>query len=287
MTNIYGTIGYTFLQLSEENNNTFILILSDVHSKLKYCDDFIEISDWFERNIDNVNILLEEVSREDFNLGELWKSSNHTIKLKNLFLNNQKKIFDIDIRPYLIPFSWEILNDNTNFGNIQFKTYLELLNDFLNIKHKKIKKKISNIYNKSFLLNHKLKIHLKEIENSFDNFVYNNRSLMNETIYYVFIKNKNILIDLNLILDSCMEWYCISKIYDIQFYDDNKKGFIIHTGLFHSERIISILQKLYNYNIIINDGINNINDAEENTYNGCILLPNIVSEKIINYDKIL
>jgi len=112
-------------------------------------------------------------------------------------------------------------------------------------------------------------------------------SLMNETIYNIFIKNKNILIDLNLILDSCMEWYCISKIYDIQFYDDNKKGFIIHTGLFHSERIISILQELYNYNIIINNGINNINDAENNTYDGCILLPNIVSETIINYDKIL
>lgn len=281
MTSIYGTIGYTFLQSQEESNQIFILVLSDEHSKLKYCDDFIQISEWLEKNIDNINILLEEVSREDFKLGELWSASDHTIKLKKLFLNNQKKIFDIDIRPYLIPFSWEILHENTDFENIKFKHYLKLLNKFVYIKLYEIKKKIYNIYNRKFLLKHKLKIHLKEIRKIFHNFLFTNIHLMNVSIYDVFKNNKDILFDLNLILDTCMEWYCIAKIHDIQFYNNNKKqNYIIHTGLYHSERIVSILQKIYNYKIIINDGINNINDAEKTDYNGCILLPDFISERL-------
>ena len=38
MKNIYGTVGYTFFY--SDKNPHFILVLSDVHSKLKYCDNF-------------------------------------------------------------------------------------------------------------------------------------------------------------------------------------------------------------------------------------------------------
>jgi hypothetical protein len=55
MKNIYGTIGYTFFNSNEVPN--FILVLSDIHSKLKYCDDFIEISEWIKNNMYNINIL--------------------------------------------------------------------------------------------------------------------------------------------------------------------------------------------------------------------------------------
>ena len=284
MTTIYGSVGYTFLRSNDNNDPTFILILADIHSKLDYCDNFIQISEWLKKNMSNVNILLEEVSREDFKLGELWSSSDHTIKLKNLYLNNQKKIFDIDIRPYLIPYSWELLEENKNLKNVTFKKYLELLNEFLYVKLDKINYKKYNVYNSSFLNNHKLKIHLTQIRDMFSLFLANNKLLMDNYLYDIFKNNKSILTDLNLLLDSCMEWYSIAKMYDLQV--DNNKNFIIHTGLFHSERIIDILQKNYNYNIIVKDGINNIKDAEKYNHDGCILLPDIITESLTEKESI-
>ncbi len=280
MTTIYGTVGYTFLKSTQKNNPTFILILSDIHSKLEYCNNFIQISEWLEKNMENINILLEEVSRDDFNLGELWKSSDHTVKLKNLFLNNKKKIFDIDIRPYLVPYSWELLNENNNLKNIKFKNYLELLNKFLYVKLSKINNKISNITNNKFLQNHKLYEHLIKINIDFNKFLFKNKYLMNCYIYDIFKYNKDILIDLNLLLDSCMEWYSIAKMYDL-YYNDIKKNYVIHTGLFHSERLVYVLQKIYNYDIILQDGINTINKAEKENYNGCIILPDLVSDLLV------
>ncbi len=277
MTTVYGTVGYTFLK-SNNDNPTYILILADIHSKLNYCNSFIQVSEWLEKNMNNVNILLEEVSRDDFKLGELWSSSDHTNKLKNLFLNNQRKIFDIDIRPYLIPFSWELIENSSELKNMKLKKYLEQLNEFLYIKLDKIQNKIFNVYNSKYLENHKLKTHLKLIRESFNNYLFNNKSLMDNYIFDIFLNNKNILIDLNLILDSCMEWYIIAKIYDLK--NNNNKNYIVHTGLFHSERIIDILQKIYNYKIIIKDGINHIDDAENEDFNGCILIPNLISESL-------
>jgi len=282
MTTIYGTVGYTFLKSKEIKDPPFILILADIHSKLDYCDNFIQVSEWLKKNMSNVNILLEEVSREDFKLGELWSSSDHTIKLKNLYLNNQNKIFDIDIRPYLIPFSWELLEENKNLKNITFKKYLEVLNEFLFVKLDKIKNKIYNVYNSKFLNNHKLKIHLMQIRNNFIFFLNTNKLLMDNYMYDIFKNYKSILIDLNLILDSCMEWYSIAKMYDLQL--DNNKNFIIHTGLFHSERIIQVLQKIYKYDILVKDGINDIDDAEKYNHNGCILLPDIITESLTKKD---
>jgi hypothetical protein len=186
MTTIYGTVGYTFLKSNKIKDPPLILILADIHSKLDYCDNFIQVSEWLKKNMSDVNILLEEVSREDFKLGELWSSSDHTIKLKNLYLNNQNKIFDIDIRPYLIPFSWELLEENKNLKNITFKKYLELLNEFLFVKLDKIKNKIYNVYNSKFLNNHKLKIHLIQIRDSFIFFLNTNKLLMDNYIYDIF-----------------------------------------------------------------------------------------------------
>ena len=88
----------------------------------------------------DVNILLEEISREDFKLQELWSTSEHTIKLKNLFLNNQQHIHDIDIRPYLVPFSWELVNKNDE--QLKLNDYLIPLFKFLYIKSDILCKKI-------------------------------------------------------------------------------------------------------------------------------------------------
>jgi hypothetical protein len=91
--------------------------------------------------------------------------------------------------------------------------------------------------------------------------------------------HKDILIELNIILDSCMEWFIIAKMYELTFTNNN--NIIIHTGLFHSERINNILHDIYNYKIINQSGINTIDNAENNEdLTGCITLPNSIEEKI-------
>lgn len=288
MKHIYGTIGYTFFNSNDVPN--FILVLSDIHSKLKYCDNFIEISEWIKNNMYNINILLEEVSRDDFLLGELWETSDHTRKLKDLFLENQSLIHDIDIRPYLIPFSWELLK-NKDLSNlkmnlkISLKFYLEKINEFLYFRLNKIKQKLPNVYNRNFVKNHKLNIQLNIIKSIFKNYISNNILFMDLDIIDIYENNQDILFELNIILDSCMEWFTIAKIYELTFTNNN--NIIIHTGLFHSERINSILQDIYNYKIINQSGVNTIDNAENvKDLSGCITLPNSIEEKINSKIKI-
>ena len=77
-----------------------------------------------------------------------------------------------------------------------------------------------------------------------------------------------------------MEWFTIAKIYELTFINNN--NIIIHTGLFHSERINDILINIYNYKIINRNGINTINNAEKyHDLVGCIALPNSI-DKYIN-----
>ena len=66
-----------------------------------------------------------------------------------------------------------------------------------------------------------------------------------------------------------MEWYIIAKIYNT----NNNYNFIVHTGLYHSENIIKLLKKYYEYNILDFNGINTVLQAETYNYNGCITLP--------------
>ncbi len=273
MRTIYGTVGYVFL-LSTINNKK-ILLLSDVHSKLDYCNNFINISDWFYKNIDKVNILLEEVSRDDFKLGELWSESDHTIKLKNLFLNNKNKIVDIDIRPYLIPFSWEIEIDPQN--DIFFYKYLDLINNFIYLKHYKIYKKLSNVYNSKYMKKSQLGKHLNEIKIKFKNYILKYNNLLKTKIHFIKTYHKIVLDELNDLLNDCMEWFIIAQVFNIK----NNKNIIIHTGLFHSEKIFKHLQQNYSFNIIDIKGINSINEIEQiNNYNGCINIP-LQIEKIL------
>jgi hypothetical protein len=208
MKNIYGTVGYTFFYSKEKPH--FILILSDIHSKLNYCENFIEVSEWIKNNMNNINILLEEVAREDFVLGELWESSDHTQKLKKLFLENQKLIHDIDIRPYIIPYSWELLKEqnkdnrkyswemakeqneeNTN-SKMLLKDYLETVNKFLYFKLEKINNKIPTVYNKIFLSNHPLYKHLKQLREIFDKYLIDHLANMDKTMIDIYNNHKHI-----------------------------------------------------------------------------------------------
>lgn len=285
MINIYGTIGYTLFK--SNNLPKYILVLSDDHSKLEYCDNYIMVSNWIKKHMHNVNILLEEVSREDFKLNELWGTSDHTKELKNLFLENQKYIFDIDIRPYLIPFSWENLKIYKNdlkckeSKNLKMKLiyYIQKINFFLNLKLKKIQKKIQNVYNINFLTNHNLNIQLNLVKNNFNLFLIKNLDYMLYNMEYIYDNHIDILDEINFILDNCMEWFTIARIYDLSFI--NKKNIIIHTGLFHSDKINDVIKNIYKYEIVSQNGINNLINLNNN-YNGCIKLPIQVDNDLNN-----
>lgn len=100
-TSLYGSIGYTYLT-NELINPKFILVLSDNHSKLPYCNNYKMISDWLKEKINTSNILLEEVPRDNSqNLKEIFINSDHTQKLKNFYINNSNLILGVDIRPLL------------------------------------------------------------------------------------------------------------------------------------------------------------------------------------------
>jgi len=162
---------------------------------------------------------------------------------------------------------------------MKFKFYLEKINKFLYFKLNKIRKKIPTVYNRNFVKNHKLNIQLNRIKLIFKNYLSKNLLFMNLDIIDIYENNKDVLHELNIILDSSMEWFVMAKLYELTFTNNN--NIIIHTGLFHSERINNILQDIYDYKIINQSGINTIDNAENNKdLTGCITLPNSIEEKI-------
>jgi hypothetical protein len=275
MSNIYGTVGYAFLKSNHFKN--YILVLADVHSKLPYCDNKINISDWFYKNKTNSNILLEEVPINSITLKELWPESEHTQSLKKFFINNPDIVHAIDIRPLLIPFSWE-LNLINNNNNINLVEYIKLINDFFNVDLKIIKNNIINVYNKKYLNNSPLGNHFNDINIKYKNFINKNNVYLNLSINEIYNKQRHILEELNNLLDSIMEWFAIAKMFNF----DNNKNMIIHTGLFHSHQIIIALIKYYFYNIESIDGINTITQIIENDNIdvGCINLPKVIENQL-------
>ena len=82
--NIYGAIGYTILK----KNNHKIILFSDMHDKLKSCDNKINIDEWLKSKFKSSIILLEEIPRDGSELELIWSESEHTISLQNLYLEN-------------------------------------------------------------------------------------------------------------------------------------------------------------------------------------------------------
>lgn len=262
MKNIYGTIGYTILK--NINNNNKIIIFADMHNSLHTCTNQINISEWFKSKFETSEILLEEVPRDNFVLEELWSNSLHTQQLKNLFLENPKKINAVDIRPYMIPFSWEVVDDE---NNMNLKQYLENIDYFFSLKDLFLHKKLQN-YNIKYLKNKNLGKHYLQIKTYYKSFLEENKHLLNITIKELYHTNINCLNNINNILDNIMEWYICAKI---NIY--NKRPIILHTGLAHSEKVIDLLCEYYKYKIILKQGINKMDETVLNNISGCISLP--------------
>ena len=253
MSTIYGAIGYTILKNNKTNKN--IIIFADMHDQLKPCKSLINIDDWIKNKFNTSKILLEEVPRDGVQLKELWGTAKHTQLLKKLFLDNQNKIVGVDIRPYLIPFSWEIINevDNTDKTyDITLKEYLNGIDDFISLNHDYL---ISNLksYKIKHLRNTRLGYHFLKLKLKFKDYIARHNTYLNYKIKELCDKYKEILQKLDYYLDKFMEWYICSLIYE------NKNiPIVLHTGLMHSSNIIDLLELLYDYTKQKEIGVNTV-----------------------------
>jgi hypothetical protein len=238
-----------------------------MHDQLLDCDNNISISNWLKNKFNTSYILLEEVDRNtDFKLKELWTESTHTQELKKLYLNNKNIILPIDIRPFLIPYNWEMDKES---DITLLHEYLLLIDNFFSINNEYVKKQIIN-YNTN-LINNISGRHYMILKYKYYLFLLEYHNLL-----YLKIKEirNDILDEINGLLNDIMEWYICSKIYILQ-----NKSNIIHTGLAHSQNVIKLLIHIYKYNIEITYGINVIDKNLDNIKKGCV---NIISK----YEKL-
>jgi len=272
---IYGMIGYTILV----NDNKRVLVIADMHDKLNPCtDDYVTVGKWLLSKFNTSDILLEEVERNNNELQELWTSSTHTQELKNLYLNNLNIIIPIDIRHLFIPYSWELFNINEKSHDIKMYEYLEFINSFFTLKNKYLQTKL-DYFNQCVLKNTNLGTYYLEIKNKYIQFINKNKD--NLRIPMNNLNRQLIFEELNDILNNILEWYAISKI----IYS-NKSSIIIHTGLAHSEEIINILIKHFNFTIKHIEGINKlteINEINEINMKSCFRLPTSMQSQFGGY----
>ncbi len=267
--NISGSIGLSVL----EKDSKKVMLFSDIHSKVPYCNNInnISISDYIKKKLDMKHqILLEEVPRGISDLQELWPESPHTQELKKTYLNNKNLIDPIDIRIFLYPFSWEIINTEKELGNMVLRKYIKLLNDFFEMKSDFYNDLIRPLISTKIQKNSGLGNHFRALKELFENFKISNKQFLDKKLIDIYRSNRNILIRLNNLSSSIMEWYVILKLFS------NKKPSIIHTGLSHSSEILNKLKNYYGFDIKYQTGINNIN--RPSTINSCIYLPDNVSK---------
>jgi hypothetical protein len=264
MKNIYGTIGYSLLENSDNKNK--IIIMADNHDYLNNCNLSVSIDEWFKSKFNSSKIFLEEVPREDFELEELWPNSPHTQSLKELYLSFPKIINGVDIRPFLTHFSWELFDLENNIKDMTLKEYLSKIDEFFKCENKYIIEKIP-FYNKYKLKNTKLGKHFLIIKNKFGNYLLNNKNLLEQTVKNIHTNDIDVLLHYNNILDEIMEWFICALIYtNIDF------SIILHTGLSHSEKVVDWLLNHYNYKLIKKEGTNKLNEMKSKL-DGCIRLP--------------
>lgn len=258
-------MGYTLLQL----NNKKILLFSDIHDGVNYCSnvDSQFISQYLYNHSGKNKILLEEAVKDpNLKLKELWPDAKHTQQLKQLSIKFQKEIISTDIRPLLIPFSWELANSNKTYYNMPLRKYLFKLGEFFNTNSSMYKKYIKDtVCNDVKIQEHydilSEKFHeIKNIKNS------------HRTIGYFKENDLNLMYNINHLLDLIMEFYMY-----ILIVCGTNTTYIIHTGIAHSSRMIDFFTQYYNYEIIKQEGVNEIKYIPESPM-ACIYLPTDVKD---------
>lgn len=283
-THIRGAIGYSIL----ENKNKKIMVISDMHYIKDKCGKMF-ISDWLKKQ-KNFKLLLEEVPPTNVKLKELWDDKDnitHTKKLRNLYIDNIDKIVGLDTRGELLPFSWELLTDlkdfkdlkDLNFPQITLEEYLININNFFKFKHEFFLKDIPEIYKNDILTDKNIKISIQFdfCFNKYNEIKTTYSYLMNNYIQDIF-KNKNkneknVLEEINILLNIIMEFYTIMQVYKLSLFGVNR--FIIHAGLFHTSNIVKWLRHLYNFELIDTDGLTDFDKVNLTKHTGCLNIPNI------------
>lgn len=267
--NIYGTIGYTIFLNNRTNKN--IIILSDMHSSLPKCENKVNVSDWLKEKSFTSKIFLEEVIRDDSELEELWSDSEHTQELKKLFLNNPSIIHPIDIRPKMIPFSWELLNNSNKKTSIPkdypMIKYLKIINNFFSLSDEYLSE-ILPIYKLEKLKHTLLGKHFLKIKETYKKYIMMNKDIIKTTVNQVLITNINALEEINDILSDIMEWYVCAQIIQ-----NENQSIIIHLGLAHSEKIVEWLENHYKFKKVHENGINQMNMTPFEEISGCVQIP--------------
>jgi len=279
MKYISGATGYTILKRDEK----VIILFGDIHDSVNYCkqgDESIDIDKYLDKKSNNYQVLLEESTNDpELNLSDLWTQSYHTNNLKNLKINNPN-VIPVDIRPYLIPFSWQLVESNNKYKTLIFKKYISKFDEFLNKKGSTYLRFITPYF--EYIINDEYKNKLEKvfstIKKSFDKTF---DKYLDETMEYVFNNNKEYLHKLDDINSLIMEYYILMLIFS-----DNRYS-LIHTGLAHSSRLKYILKKIFNFKEIEDVMMTNIRQYKgDNSFpKACILNPdnsNYIKYKIFN-----
>jgi hypothetical protein len=208
-SNIYGTIGFTLLT---NNENHQVLIFADSHNVLDACPNNISIDKWLEKKMSSSLVLLEEVDRNGVELGELFTSSPHTQKLKQLFINNQNDIIPVDIRPEYIPYSWPIVRNDISLHNETLGNYIRKTHDFFLLNDKYMRNKLPE-YEINIIKDIHLCEHFYIIQKKFYVFTKKYKNLVHSKIIDIIKQDTKCLEEFDEILDSVMEWYILYNIY--------------------------------------------------------------------------
>jgi len=289
-----GAVGVTVLVEKDNLLNNLkkkeTALYHDVHTDNIYCKNsvnHIKVAEWLEeKSKDNV-IKLEEIDgqKSGIKLTDLWTGAEHTRELKKLAQKNIPNLDLVDIRPFLIPWSWELMKtDKSKFGKIIFSEYLNLLKQFFN---KDNSSKSYNLFVKNIKFinkdtENKCIEHLNDLKDIFNIFLVKNKHLLKKSLKEIYKLNINILYEINNILSAIMEWFTILKTVN------TKLNSIIHVGLAHSTRIKKLLIKYYNYSIKYEDGLTNLNQfmiKTDKKINACVLLPKNISEIFSSTNK--
>jgi len=274
MKNIYGSIGYTLLK-----NENLIIIFADKHDDLPKCDNKIDMANWFRTKFKTSIILLEEVPRvPNSKIVGLWEQSLHTKMLKDVYLENPSIIKPVDIRHYLIPFSWEIIEDTQEY-NITLRRYMLNIDRFFSMRNKYLLKNCT-LYNVEILKTIQLGRHFLNIKEEFNQLIIRAQkvNILDNKLFDIKILNQDFLEDINNLISRIMEWYICACIYN-----NKNKPLIIHVGLAHSEQIVKLLKETYNYSIIEEQGINKLNDIDNPNLNGCVKISDKLNEQFGGY----
>lgn len=270
--NTYGLVGYTLLEKDDIN----ILILADVHDGVTYCkEDSIGISEWLKGKSKKSKILLEEVNLNNVNLTDLWPNSKHTQELKKLARTNSL-INSVDIRPLLIPFSWELIDKHPKLGQYNISQYLNPIHKFF--------------MNKGFLYSTIIVKELNKLDDITKNRVMTHHGVIKEmykdilekyplktSMESIYKKDKDFLEDISNLISVIMEWYIVLLSLN------TNKNIIIHSGLAHTDRLIKTLEKFYKFKKVDIKGINKMSEINfSSPPNACMYIPEHINEKFKN-----